>query len=216
MNCTCPPGFTWGKLGEIVSLVAAVMVTVAFADWLGAATDVAVMVTVGGAGTLAGAVYKPEAEMDPHAEPEQPVPATVQFTDVFVLPVTVAENCFCPPALTWTVDGDTDTDTDAAASISTVAEADFVGSATEVALTVACGGLGTAAGAVYRPLALIVPHDPATHPTPDTVQVTAVLEVPVTLAANCCFPLFATVTSVGETVTPTVAAVPMVTVALPD
>jgi hypothetical protein len=48
------------------------MVTVAFADWLGAATDVAVTVTVGGAGTLAGAVYKPEAEMDPHAEPEQP------------------------------------------------------------------------------------------------------------------------------------------------
>jgi hypothetical protein len=106
------------------------------------------MVTMGEVGTVAGAVYKPEAEMDPHAEPAQPVPATVHFTEVFVLPVTFAENCCCPPALTWAVGGETETITDAADSITMVAEADFVGAATEVAVTVAWAGLGTTAGAV--------------------------------------------------------------------
>ena len=76
------------------------------------------------------------------------MPLTVQVTDVFVLPVTVAENCCCPPVLTWAVNGDTDTDIDAAASMITDAEADFVGSATEVAVTVASAGSGTTAGAV--------------------------------------------------------------------
>ena len=60
----------------------------------------AVMVTAGGVGAVAGAVYKPEAEIDPHAEPAQPDPATAHFTDEFVVPATVAENCFCAPALT--------------------------------------------------------------------------------------------------------------------
>jgi hypothetical protein len=72
------------------------MVTVAVADLVGAATDAAVIVTLGEAGTLAGAIYKPEAEIDPHARPAHPVPATVHFTDVLVVPVTVAENCCCP------------------------------------------------------------------------------------------------------------------------
>ena len=72
------------------------IVTVALENLLGAATDVAVMVTLGVLGTLAGAVYKPDAEIDPHAAPAQPVPATVHFTDLFVVPVTLAENCCCP------------------------------------------------------------------------------------------------------------------------
>jgi hypothetical protein len=94
VNCTWAPGFTWGELGETVSVGAeATIVAVALADRLGAPTDVAVMVTVGGAGTVVGAEYRPEVEMDPHFAPVQPVPETVHFTDVFVLPVTVAENC---------------------------------------------------------------------------------------------------------------------------
>jgi hypothetical protein len=32
-------------------------------------------------------------EIDPQADPEHPAPVTVQWTAVFVLPVTVAENC---------------------------------------------------------------------------------------------------------------------------
>jgi hypothetical protein len=76
------------------------MVTVAEADLVGAATAVAVTVTLDEVGTLAGAVYKPVEEMDPHTSPAQPVPATVHFTEVFVVPVTVAENCCCPPTKT--------------------------------------------------------------------------------------------------------------------
>jgi hypothetical protein len=73
-----------------------VIVTTAEADLVGAATEVAVIVTLGEAGTVAGAMYKPDAEIDPHAKPAQPVPATVHFTDVFEIPATVAENCCCP------------------------------------------------------------------------------------------------------------------------
>lgn len=45
---------------------------------------------------------------------------------------------------------------------------------------------GTAAGAVYSPLEKIVPHVAPLQPVPDAVQVTAVFDVPVTEAANCC------------------------------
>jgi hypothetical protein len=137
VNCIWPPGFTCGKLGEIESpeAVAAVTVTVALADWLGAATAVAVTVIVGEAGIVAGAAYKPEAEIDPHAEPAQPEPKRVHFTDEFVVPVTFAENCCCAPTLTWADCGDTEIMTDAGDSITTVATADFVASAIETALT---------------------------------------------------------------------------------
>jgi hypothetical protein len=53
-------------------------------------------------------------------------------------------------------------------------------------------------------------------PPPETVQVTAVFAVPVTPAVNCCCPLVAIVAEIGEIVTPTVAVVPIVTLALPN
>jgi len=124
------------------------MVASALADRLGAATVLAVIVTLGGVGRFAGAVYKPEVEIDPHVDPAQPVPATDHITVGFVVPLTVAEYCCCRPRLTWAVDGDTETDTAAADSIVTVAEADFAGAATDVAVTVAFGDLGITAGAV--------------------------------------------------------------------
>jgi len=96
-----------------------------------------------------------------------------------------------------------------------VAEADFVGSATEVAVTFASEGLGIVAGAVYSPEDVMVPHEPLTQPVPETFHVTAAFEVPVTLAVNCCCPLIAIVTSVGEIDTATAVADPMVTLALP-
>jgi hypothetical protein len=100
-NCTDAPGFTCGELGDTVSGErGATTVTVALEDLLGAATEVAVMVTFGVAGAVAGAVYKPDVEIDPHADPAHPVPATVHCTEVFVAPVTVAENCCCRPTLT--------------------------------------------------------------------------------------------------------------------
>jgi hypothetical protein len=101
VNCTWARGLSWGELGEtVICEVATAIVTVAIADRLGAATGMAVIVTVGEAGTDPGALYNPEVEMDPHVEPAQPLPETVHFTDVFVLPVTIAENCCCPPVLT--------------------------------------------------------------------------------------------------------------------
>jgi hypothetical protein len=106
------------------------------------------MVTAGGAGTFAGAVYKPEVEMDPQVAPEHPAPAMLHFTAAFVLPVTFAVNCCVEPALTEAVAGETETDTDVSDSMTTLAEADFVGEAAEVAVTVASAGLGTLAGAV--------------------------------------------------------------------
>ena len=99
--------------------------------------------------------------------------------------------------------------------MTTLAEADFVGSAAEVATTVARAGFGIVAGAVYRPDEVTVPHEPATQPIPVTFQVTLVFEVPVTVALNCCWPFTARVTESGETDMPTLTAVPIETVALP-
>jgi hypothetical protein len=83
----------------------------------------------------------------------------------------------------------------------TVALLDFVGSATDVALTVTSAGLGTVLGAVYRPLELTVPHVLPEHPEPKTLHVTAVFVVLITVAVNCCcFPV-TTCAVVGATVT---------------
>jgi hypothetical protein len=45
--------------------------------------------------------------MVPQAAPLQPTPVTFQVTAVFVVPVTVAVNCRCPPAATWAELGET-------------------------------------------------------------------------------------------------------------
>ena len=83
-----------------------------------------------------------------HVAPLQPVPVTRQVTDVFVLPCTCAKNCCCPPVVTCADAGEIEIDTEVAARITIVADADFEGSATEVAVTVAKEGLGIVAGAV--------------------------------------------------------------------
>jgi hypothetical protein len=123
-------------------------------------------------------------EIDPQVDPEQPVPATVQWTDVLVLPVIVAENCCFPAQVTWAVDGVTATDTD---SMATVAEADCDGADTEVALTVTCAGLGVTLGAVYSPVVVIDPQADPEQPVPVTVHCTDALVLPATAAENCRF-----------------------------
>ena len=67
-------------------------VTDADADLLVSAMLVAVIVTVAGDGTVAGDVYSPLVEIVPQEPPVQPAPEAVQFTDVFDVPVTEAEN----------------------------------------------------------------------------------------------------------------------------
>ena len=64
----------------------------------------------------------------------------------------------------------------------TVAVPDLVGSATEVALTVTCGGTGGRDGAVYRPVEEMLPQ---VVPVQERLQETEVFVVPVTFAVNC-------------------------------
>jgi hypothetical protein len=61
----------------------------------------------------------------------------------------------------------------------------LVVSETLVAVMVTVAGDGAVAGAVYSPVEEIVPQAVPLQPVPDTVQVTAVFDVPVTEAANC-------------------------------
>jgi hypothetical protein len=90
----------------------------------------------------------------------------------------------------------------------TVAVADLLGSACETAVTESDAGLGTVEGAKKR-ASLAVPRmvveiSPLTElppPTPLTCQVTAVLEVPVTVAVNGWVASVAIVVKLGEMVT---------------
>jgi hypothetical protein len=61
-------------------------------------------------------------------------PVAVHVTAVLEEPVTVAPNCWVFPGCSDAVDGETDTETGAACTV-TCTVADFVGSATEVAVT---------------------------------------------------------------------------------
>ena len=98
-----------------------------------------------------------------------------------------------------------------ALKIDTDAEPVFDGSAALVAVTVTVAGEGTADGATYSPVPLIVPQAAALHPAPCTLQVTAVLEVPTTVALNCWVAPVITEEVVGITVTTTTGT--MVTLA---
>ena len=108
--------------------------------------ETAVIITVAGEGTVIGAVYIPDAEIIPTVAFPPAVPLTLQFTPIFDEPVTAAVNICVIPAWTVAVAGVTDTATTGA--IVTVADADFVVSAAEVALMVTVAGVGTVAGAV--------------------------------------------------------------------
>ena len=56
VNCFLAPGATVAELGVTVTVGAVLRLTVAVSDWLGAATEVARTVTVGGLGGVAGPV----------------------------------------------------------------------------------------------------------------------------------------------------------------
>jgi hypothetical protein len=84
--------------------------------------------------------------------------------------------------------------------IVTVAEADLVVSACDTALTVTVAGLGTLAGAVYRPAELMVPTVASPPATSLTLQLTAVLVVFRTVAVNWVVLPTGTVAAVGEMV----------------
>ena len=62
-------------------------------DTAGSLGSVAVMITTFGLGAFAGAVYAPVGLIVPHAVAVQPLPDSDHCTAVFVVPLTVAENC---------------------------------------------------------------------------------------------------------------------------
>src|SRR5712692_6576914 len=70
-----------------------------------------------------------------------------------------------------------------------------------VAVMLAVAGLGSFAGAVYRPALEIVPKVELPPGTPLTFHVAAVFEVPVTVAVNCCVLPSSTFAVEGETLT---------------
>mgnify|MGYP000947246153 CR=1 FL=1 len=122
-------------------------------------------------------------------------PEADQVTEDVLPPVTVAVNCWVAPWFTVGAAGLTDTFTGTV----TVADAVLVVSALLLTVTVKVPPLD---GAVYLPEVLTLPL-----PVPATAQVTAVFVVPVTVAANCWVPPWATVAVVGLMLIPTAETV---------
>jgi len=113
-----------------------------------------------------GAVYRPLVDTEP--------PDADQVTAVLELPLTAAVNCCEPPLESDAEPGEIVTATVTVAVTLTAAEADLLVSAMLVAVTTK---LPVVMGAVYIPPVEIFP--------PLAFQLTAVLLVPLTLAANC-------------------------------
>jgi hypothetical protein len=152
MNCCVPFVDTSVNAGdtEIPGCAAARMVTCAVADEVGLAWLVAVIATIAGVGTTAGAVYwpgfGPPFVMDPTVALPPTTPATLHCTVVFAVPVTLATNCCVMPDVTFMFVGATLTCTICWIVIAAVPDA--LGVDVLVAVTVTLEGDGTAAGAV--------------------------------------------------------------------
>jgi len=95
-NCFVRPVVTVAVLGLTVTTTAAgaVTVTTAAPVFVVSACEVAITVTVPPVGTFAGAVYKPDELMVPMLAALAEVLLTCHVTVVFVVPETVAVNCF--------------------------------------------------------------------------------------------------------------------------
>ena len=85
-------------------------------------------------------------EIVPQDEPLHPTPLKLQVTAVFEIPVTFAVKSCVPEVGTETFVGLMLNKTASAATIATLAEADLVGSATLVAVTVTVPDEGTLEG----------------------------------------------------------------------
>jgi hypothetical protein len=178
----CPPGSA-----EVVidrADVPGLTTTLALELFAGLTTLVAVTVKVVLLDTR-GAVNIPALETVPDVAD--------QVTAVLLVPCTRAVNCWLLPEVRVAAFGETDTDTAAAAGLTVTEErANLVASATLVAVMVAVVDAVTL-GAVNIPPLLIVPLL--------AVHTTAVFEVFLTVAVNCCVPAEVTLDEVGETAT---------------
>jgi hypothetical protein len=171
VNCLVCEALRVAVKGLILTPIVTMAVswTVALADFVGSATLVAVTVTACAALIREGAVYNPFNKL-----PNEGV--MDQFTDVFELPVTVAVNCLLCDAVRVADNGLILMLTMGVSW--TVALADLVESATLVAVIITDCALLMTDGAVYNPFDKL--------PTEGFMdQVTEVVELPVTVAANC-------------------------------
>jgi hypothetical protein len=163
-----------------------VIVTAALADFVVSATLVAVTVTLGGVGTFAGAVYvalaTPFATIVPTVEFPPATPFTLQVTvvDGAPDPVTVAVKPCAAFVATLALVGEISTTTSSCRV--TLADPLALGDATLTAVTVTLAGDASTFGAVYVPLAEIVPALEFPPACPFTSHITAVSDVPVTVA----------------------------------
>jgi hypothetical protein len=151
LNCAVAPAATDVLLGVTVTRTFGIMVTTADADLLGSAMLVATTFTVAGVGGITGALYTAEValvESVPQEDPVHPAPVKLHATPVFVVPVTVAVKVSRPAVITEALVGLMLIKTAVATTTVTLAEADLVGSATLVAVTLSVAGEGTLAGAV--------------------------------------------------------------------
>jgi hypothetical protein len=184
-----------------VGSVAVCTVTVAVAVTDVSATEVAVMMTVLGEGTVEGAVYTPEVEV----ELMVPIPVRVVESDQVTLLQVGLEVMLHPGLLTVAVNAKVSLVPTVAevgvtvmlipVMIVRVAVATLEVSACEVAVTVTVGAIvvvplevvvGIVAGAVKSPVASMVPQEFAATPVAHVrVQLTEVLLEPVTAALNC-------------------------------
>ena len=169
------------RLGMDTGVTEIVEAAVALED----ATLVTVTVAVVAVVTV-GAVNRPLVETDPAL--------ALHRTCVFVVPVTVALNCWVPPEMRVALAGVTVTRIAVGAVTEIVDVADAPGEATLVAVTVAVVAVVTV-GAVNKPP---VVTDPAL-----ALQRTCVLVAPTTVAASCWLPPDASVALAGVTVTVT-------------
>jgi len=157
--------------------------TLALDRLVASATLVAVTVKVVLVETL-GAVNIPPLETVPEVADH--------VTAVLLVPCTRALNCWLFPDVKVAEFGETVTATVAAGLTVTEERADFVASATLVAVMVAVVDVVTL-GAVNIPLLLIAPLL--------AVHTTAMFELFVTVAVNCCVPAETMLDEVGETAT---------------
>jgi len=199
--------------GEIDSPWLQTTSTLAVAARDGSATLVAVMLTAAGFGGGLGARYiaesAPEPVMVPACEFPPGTPFTLHTTFVFEWPwlATVAVKSSDPPGVTVADAGAIVTTKSLA--IVTAAVALAAGSPRLIAVTCICAGEGNIAGAVYRPAAVIVPAAAVPPLAPLTLQLTAGLELPITVAENCWVAPRITLALLGVTFTETADEEPM-------
>ena len=127
--------------------------------------------------------------MVPTVEFPPVTPSTDQVIVGFACPLTVAVNCWVVPAIITAFAGEM---ANSAAVTVTVAMALLVASAALVAVTVC---VPACVGAVYSPVASMVPVFEFPPAILSTDQFTLVLLVPATAALNCCCPPAGSVTA---------------------